>query len=403
MNTTDPPPALPRPPLWLFAAALLLVLWLALFYVPLFFGRFPGTIDPLDFALYYVGAEVGLRHGWAHVYDLALQERYFELVRPGDLFDWHRYFVSPPPVAWLVAPLTSLPLDAAYWVWTAGSTAAFIAFGWAAAPGRALARGVVLLAGAGLYPVLLAVQNGNVALLVGAGALLGWWLLRHGRPGWAGVTLALLALKPQVAGLVPLALLLAGRRRTFLAAAAAAGALALASLATLGADGFGQLRADLAQESGRAANLLWTLRVLAPAPVALALQLLAAAAALLAAWSARRRPDAVEVAFAAGIAGTLLAAPYHNASDYLAVVPATWLLLRAGRGRLGWAWAAFGLLACYAAAPLGPLPLIVFTAGLLALCYRRGDGEGVGGAITTRPERSERYVTPGRGSSGAPK
>ena len=389
MNTSHPPSTRPRPSRRLFAAGLLLTLWLALFYVPLFFAQFPHPIDSLDFALYYVGAEIGLRHGWAHVYDLGLQQQFFAAVRPGDLFDWRRYFVSPPPVAWLVAPLTALPLEAAYWAWTAVSTSAFLAFGWAAAPGRGPGRAVLLLAGAGLYPVLLAVQNGNVALLVGASALLGWWLLHRGRPVWAGVALAGLALKPQVAGLVPLALLLAGHRRTFVAFAVSAGALAMVALATLGPEGIGQLRSALALESGRDANLRWTLALVAPAPIATGLQAVAVAAALLAAWRARGSAHAVEIAFLAGIAGTLLAAPYHNAADFLAIVPATWLLLRTGPGRLGWAWAAVGFLACYAAAALGPLPLIVFTAGLLALGYRRGEGDGEGVATTTRAGASE--------------
>jgi hypothetical protein len=378
-----------RPPLWLAAAALLLALWLALFYLPLFFAGFPHTIDALDFALYYVGAQVGLHDGWAHLYDLARQQAFFVLVRPGDAFDWRRYFVSPPPVAWLVAPLTALPLDAAYWAWTVASAAAFLALGWVSAPGRGLARAVLMVAGAGLYPVLLAVQSGNVALLVAAAVLLGWWLLRGGHPVWAGVALALLALQQQVAGLVPPTLLLVGQRRTFVACAAAAAALALVSLATLGGDGLTQLRADLAQESGRSANLLWTLQLLAPPVVALALQLVSAALALGAAWRARHHPRAVELAIAAGVAGTLLAAPYHNASDFAALVPATWLLLRAGAGaRLAWAWAGFGFLACYAAAPLGPWPILVYTVGLLGLCYRPGVGEGV--ATTTRAGATER-------------
>ena len=167
-------------------------------------------------------------------------------------------------------------------------------------------------------------------------------------------------------------------------AIAAMSVLAAVSLATLGADGAAQLRSDLAQESGRAANLLWTLRLVAPAPLAAILQAAALVAALLAAWRARARPAAVETAFAAGIAGTLLAAPYHNATDFLALVPAAWLLLRSG-GRLRWAWAGFGVLACYAAAALGPWPVLLFAAGLLALCY----GGGVAGTMTTRPEASE--------------
>ena len=374
----------PRPPVWLVAAALVLGLWLALIYLPLFFGHFPRTIDALDFGLYYVGAKVGLHDGWSHIYDLGRQREFFLQARPGDVFDWRRYFVSPPPAAWLVVPLAVLPLDLAFWIWSGVGAAAFLALGWLAAPARGLARIVVVAAGATLYPVLLAVQNGNLALLMGAACLLGWVLLVRGHRTLAGLALALLAIKPQVAVLVPVALLVAGEVRVGVVAIAAMSVLAAVSLATLGADGAAQLRSDLAQESGRAANLLWTLRLVAPAPLAAILQAAALVAALLAAWRARARPAAVETAFAAGIAGTLLAAPYHNATDFLALVPAAWLLLRSG-GRLRWAWAGFGVLACYAAAALGPWPVLLFAAGLLALCY----GGGVAGTMTTRPEASE--------------
>jgi len=68
------------------------------------------------------------------------------------------------------------------------------------------------------------------------------------------------------------------------------------------------------------------------------------------------------------------------------VVPAGWLLLRAGGRRLAWMWAAFGVAACYAAAPLGAAPLLVFTAGLLALSQLPA---GEGRASTIRPGASE--------------
>ena len=69
----------------------------------------------------------------------------------------------------------------------------------------------------------------------------------------------------------------------------------------------------------------------------------------------------------AGIVGTLLAAPYHNPSDFAILAPAVWLYVRAGMPAWHWVWLAVGLLGTYLAAGYGPDLLLVFTLGWLGL------------------------------------
>ena len=355
-----------RPPIWLAAYTLVLVIWLFGLYLPLFFGGFPGLIDSLDFSYYFAAAQIGLQHGWSHIYDLDFQRQVFYQLHPaGDVFDWRRYFVSPPPVAWLVSPFTLLPIVPAFWTFAMLSAAAFGVCGWVTTPGRGLAKIALFLTAACVYPVLIAIQTGQVTPLIAAAVMLAWWLVRLGRHVVAGIVLVLLVLKPQVALLVLPALLLAGERRLFVVWVAGAAALAALSAISLGSQGLDQLRSALSLEQGQSGNLVWTLADLfGPGPVALALQVASALLAFVAAWRHRR---SLELVMVAGILGTLLAAPYHNPSDFVMLAPAVWLYVRAGMPAWHWAWLAVGLLATYLAAGFGPALVLVFTLGWLGL------------------------------------
>ena len=356
-----------RPPIWLAAYTVVLVIWLVGLYLPLFFSAFPHPIDSLDFSNYYAAARIGLEHGWSRIYDLGLQQQVFYQLHPAnDVFDWRRYFVSPPPVAWLVAPLTLLPLVPAFWTFAGLSAVAFGAAGWLAVPGRGIGRVALFLTAACVFPVLIAIQTGQVTPLIAAATVLAWWLARRGHQVLAGLVLVLLVLKPQVAILVPAAMLIAGQRRLFVTWLAGAGAITLVSVASLGGQGLEQLRADLSLEQGQAANLAWTLAGLfGSGPMALGLGLVCGGIALLVAWWHRRR--GLELVMVAGILGTLLAAPYHNPSDFAILAPAAWLYLRSGVRVWHHAWLVVGLLATYLAAGFGPGLLLVFTLGWLGL------------------------------------
>jgi hypothetical protein len=378
------------PPLWLGIYATGLVIWLVGLYLPLFFASFPRPIDSLDFSYYFAGARIGLEHGWSRIYDLDLQRQVFYQLHPAsDVFDWRRYFVSPPPVAWLVAPLTVLPLVPAFWTFAGLSALAFAGLGWLAVPGHGLARVALFVTASCVYPVLIAIQTGQVTPIIAAATVLSWWLAQRDRQVLAGLALLGLVLKPQVALLVAPAMLIAGYRRLFVAWLVGATALVLISVASLGGAGLDQLRTALSIEQGQAANLEWTLAgLLGSGPLTAGLELSVAAIALLVAWWRRRQ--GLEAVLVVAIVGTLLAAPYHNPSDFAVLAAAAWLYLRTGAPAWHFWWLAVGLLGTYMAAGFGPSLLLVFLIGWLGLLVMEAYGgrqpmiEAARGAETAR-------------------
>src|SRR5256714_14081974 len=78
---------------------------------------------------------------------------------------------------------------------------------------------------------------GQVVMLVGATLALVWWCLRRGSPVLAGIVLSLVAVKPQLAFLVPLGLLAGLHVRAVVAWASASAALALLTVAAVGTGG----------------------------------------------------------------------------------------------------------------------------------------------------------------------
>jgi len=146
---------------------------------------------------------------------------------------------------------------------------------------------------------------------------------------------------------------------------AGAALVAAISALSLGPSGLGDLRNVLSLEQGQSGNLVWTAADLfGPGPVAVALQVACAVLALIAAWRHRRN---LELVLVAGILGSLLAAPYHNPSDFAMLAPAAWLYVRAGMPAWQWAWLAVGLLGTYLAAGFGPVLVLIFTLGWLGL------------------------------------
>src|SRR5712692_3440650 len=164
-----------------------------------------------DFYVYYLAAQLGRAHGWAAIYDPAvfLPPVTAAVGKPLP-------YLNPPELAWLVTPLSFLPYSLAAWIWTGLLAAAFVLVFILVAPGRALIRVIHGVGAAALLPVFVGVLFGQVSLVVVAAVALSWWLLSRGRPGLAGLALSVLFLKPQIAFLVPLALLLAGYGRAVL-------------------------------------------------------------------------------------------------------------------------------------------------------------------------------------------
>jgi len=150
----------------------------------------------IDFHTYEAASLVGIQQGWNHLYDQSLVK-----VAQLELVPAQRTqpFLSPPPVAWITAPFSTLPYWLAFAAWTLftmGALALALLYstsyrGW----GRPVA------AGAALVPlwVLHAMGVGQVVPLVAAGILIAWRLLRDERDVLAGVALGLVLLKPNTA------------------------------------------------------------------------------------------------------------------------------------------------------------------------------------------------------------
>ena len=319
-----------------------------------------------DLTFYYAGARIGLAHGWGSIYDLHLQQVELDAMGSGITIAQLARFISPPPVAWLAAPFTALPFPIAYWTWSALLLAALVLTWHLAAPGAGRPRVVHLFAAVGWLPVIYGLQLGQPGLLVALGVAASYALLRAGHPGWAGVALAPLVLKPQLAFLVPLALLAARRDRAFWASVLALGLLAVASAVALGPGGIATYEARLNFAAGVPVNRELTLAPwLGNLTAARAVQAAVAAWALALVHLMRRRGP--EWTFIPVLVGGLLASPYLHLDDFAMLGLAGWLYFRTQFPPWVWAYALAIVIAVEFEPAWGPLPIIVAELASLVL------------------------------------
>jgi len=294
-----------------------------------------------DFRLAYGAATVGVRNGYSHLYDLAAQKSAIEGLGTG--FN-PQPFISPPPLAWLVTPLLLLPFSVAIVIWTVLLLAA-LCWSWylLAPPGR-LVRATHLALLLGVFPVAFGVMVGQPGALVAAAVATSWWLVRRNRQVLAGITLSLIVIKPQMAFVVPICLLVSCSRRAFGAWFGASIVIGLVALALLGVDGVERYREVIAQTQLPAWDITRRYSISGPlglGPLLNVVQVLVVAVALVTAW--RHRRGGPEIPMAAGIVGSLLATPYLGFQDFLMLIVAGWLVLRAGAN----AWQVVLLVAGY--------------------------------------------------------
>ncbi|MGH7764899.1 MAG: glycosyltransferase family 87 protein [Candidatus Dormibacteraceae bacterium] len=311
-----------------------------------------------DFTFYYVGARIGLAHGWSAIYDLRLQQVELDALGSGIKIAQLARFISPPPVAWAALPLSALDYPIAYWAWCALLLAALALTWYLAAPGAAWTRLIHLVAAVGWLPVIYGLQLGQPGLFVALGVAASYALLKSGRPGWAGVALAPLVMKPQLAFLVPLALLAARRDRAFLAGALTLGLLAAASAIALGPSGVATYSARLNFAAGIAANRELTLApLLGSLAAARAVQVAVAIWALTLVFLMRRRGP--EWIFIPVLVGGLLASPYLHLDDFAMLGLAGWLCLRTPVPSWTGSYALAVVIAVEGEPFWGPLPIIL--------------------------------------------
>src|SRR5438046_2289239 len=151
-----------------------------------------------DLTLIYIGVRIALEHGWSHIYSLPLQHDLFAQLRPHADFNDGERFVSPPPFAWLVLPLTVLGPGGAVYAWLGISLVALAAAWWLAAPGSWPARALWLLAALAWYPVLYGLSLAQPELVVVLIVAAGWRNAWARQPYPAPTVLGPAVTKPQL-------------------------------------------------------------------------------------------------------------------------------------------------------------------------------------------------------------
>jgi hypothetical protein len=350
------------PPLWLagttVSAAIVFV-----FGVARWIDHFRSDPNAEDFRLHVVAARIGLTHGWAHIYDIALQRAASAGLGP---IDSMHVFVSPPPAAWMVVPLAWVPIPAGYLIWTLISLAAFVAAAWLVCPGTRLVRLMLLLVSLGLWPVHYQFWLGQWTAATIALLAVSWWMLERGRWAPGGVVLGLaFCLKPQDCLLLPLALLVSGRWRPLVGFGLAGGVIGLLSAVSLGPAGIASWLNDLALVRGDPLNAPLTYSfIFGRGQLATGFEIALGAAALGLAWYRRDRLDLV---FALGLVGTTASATYLHEDDIAVLVLAAWVVLRAGPSLAQQTWLVAGIAAAQFIAIGLPIPMLLWEPVWVAL------------------------------------
>lgn len=296
-------------------------------------GSLPhGETGVVDFAAFWSSARVVVAGHAAQAYDWRALEAVLERAS-GEAIPKGLPVYYPPPFLLMIAPLGWLPYGVAFAVWVAGGLVAFTAAVRLAS--RRLAVLIVAIAGVGVFASAMVGQNGiYTAALIGAGLL-----LIERRPLVAGVLLGLLCCKPQLAMLVPVALIAGGHRRTLGTAAVCAAVLIVGAGLVLGWSTYSAffVAAENARHSfvttgwlswGKVQTIYGALRearMLVSPAIALACAV-SVACALAVAWLWRRGARA-PLRVAAVAAGAYLATPYAFSYDAALLGMATAYLL----------------------------------------------------------------------------
>jgi hypothetical protein len=360
-----------RPPLWLAAAAVA-CFWAAVFGLVRLIRIFVEDPYANDFRVFYAAAKVGLGAGWSHIYDGGLLRAASASFPSADSnIDSAHFYVNPPLLAWIIAPLTAVPEPVAFEVWTALGLAAFVAAWAIACPFNRLPRITLLLLGLALWSVNESLRFGQPTLLLVALVAIAWQQTRQGRPVPAGALLAIaVMLKPQDVILVPIALLVSGRVPVFLSFVGWAAALSIAALASVGSAGINQYLGATAMVQADPMHYYDTAAyVFGIGPAAYVAEFALGALAMVVAYLRRTE---LEVVFALGILGSVMASPHMHELDYSVDLLAAWLVLRTGPPIAHRLWLLAGVPACqFTALAIGnPLPELLWQVGWLGILGR---------------------------------
>ncbi len=331
--------------------------------------------NPLDqdFTIWYAAARIGLTQGWSHLYDLDRQQQMLRQIQHVQVLSPLSVYISPPPLAWLAAPLTVLPPVIAYFVWSGASVAALVAAWRLAAPDPGQRRWLYALPLVAWLPVVSGLFLGQPVALLMFVLALAVWLARRRATVAGGLVLSLALLKPQLVLLVGPAVLVGGELGFGLGWIAGSALLVGLSVAVVGVPGLERglaiirsvqvypfnsyLTLDyLVDPVVRSGYLTATARVAVLNPVTLGLQGVVALATLAVAYRHRHRGPAVLVSI--GLIGSILVAPHLHHEDFAILIVAAWLLEGDGPSRVQRLWPLAVLAAGEAPQVTGPLPLL---------------------------------------------
>ena len=278
-----------------------------------------------DFRLIYGAARVALQQGFSHVYDLDAQKAATEALAAGVYW---QPFLNPPPLVWLAIPFTAVPFGIAIWLWTALLVGSALLAWYMTAPGAGLTRAAHLALFLGLFPTAFGLMVGQPGMLVALAVAAAWWLAERKRAVLAGLALSFIAIKPQLALLVPLCLLVSGRVRIFASWLVATAVIGFATVAMLGPEGIDRYRDALNLASQWEPTRRYSIAgPLGLGPQVYLVQAIVVAVAVLASW--RQRGAEVGRPIAIGLVASLLFTPYVGFQDFAMLILAGWLTLRA--------------------------------------------------------------------------
>jgi hypothetical protein len=344
-----------------------------------------------DFLAFWSAGRLALEgHGDLVYSEQAIQIAHREaLPALGDIvFPWRH----PPPFLLAATPLALLPFPIAAIVFLAATAWAFLY----AARQFARERGDLLMAAAA-PAALLHIGSVQTGLLTAALTALAFvWLDR--RPLAAGALIGLMAIKPHLAALWPILLILQGRWRAFMAAAATALALLILAGAVYGFDLYAAFLAalpsameavDKAQIERDTLTSLYAnlLGLAAPPALAAALHWTSALAAAAIAALVWRKGDR-QLSAAAFACATMLVSPYLFFYDETMILIAVAALYPATTSTSEKAWLAFAWGAAalsLAAGKVMTIPICPIAAWALLLITAARAGVMFAGNEAARP------------------
>ena len=299
-----------------------------------------NLIEPggIDFIAFWAAAKLALASDPSAAYDLVVHRRVEE---DAAIFLGQMPFAYPPPFLLLIAPIALLPFPIAALVWIAASVLALTLAVRRCLPGKL----ALVMA---FPPVFICGMLGQNGLLFAALGIVAFGLLGT-RPFVAGLILGLFAMKPQLALLLPVALIAGREWRAVAGAACSVLLLTAISFAFLGGpawqgflammQGFGEVAAQGQTGWQRLASPFAALRIVgAPTIVAAAAHLMIAVFAAASVWRIWRNPALNDTRAPVFAAATLLASPYLYMHDQVLLVLA--IAWAAGEGMDEWKLAA---------------------------------------------------------------